>query len=277
MSLVPTEESRVPCVDVVPMAHTIAATATQSHLYNIPQIIGEDYSCDEIDQQERGMVEGREAKDRLYEQFALAAKAVASPQRIELLDLLAQAERTVEGLARSTGMGITNTSAHLQVLRRSGLVERRKAGTSVFYRVAGDEVVGFVAALRDIARCRLPAVDRVVQDYFAARDRLDPVGRDELVELVGLGTVVLLDVRPADEFAAGHIPGALQVPLDELDEMLGDLPLHTLIVAYCRGPYCVFAPLAVERLRANGFVARRLDGGMPEWRLAGLPVAVGST
>jgi rhodanese-related sulfurtransferase/DNA-binding transcriptional ArsR family regulator len=220
-------------------------------------------------------MEGREAIDRLYEQFARTAKAVASPKRIELLELLAQSERTVEVLAHTTGMGVTNTSAHLQVLRHARLVETRKQGTKVHYRLAGDEVAGFIASLRDLARARLAEVDRVVADYFVARDALEPVSRTELVERASRGEVVILDVRPAEEFAAGHIPGALSVPLDQLDAALSRLPKRARIVAYCRGPYCVLAPQAVQRLLAKGFTARRLVDGMPEWRLAGLPVAVG--
>jgi rhodanese-related sulfurtransferase len=220
-------------------------------------------------------MEGREAKDRLYEQFARTAKAVASPKRIELLELLAQGERSVEALAQATGMGVTNTSAHLQVLRRAGMVQTRKQATRVWYRLAGEEVVAFVVALRDLARGRLAEVDRVVADYFVARDALEPVGRQELLERAGRGDVVILDVRPAEEFAAGHIPGALSVPLDQLDQALSRLSKRSRIVAYCRGPYCVLAPQAVQRLRASGFDARRLVDGMPEWRLAGLPVAVG--
>ena len=218
-------------------------------------------------------MEGREAKDRLYEQFALTAKAVASPQRIELIELLAQGDRAVEALARATSMGVTNTSAHLQVLRRAGLVEGRKVGTQVYYGLAGDEVADFVVALRDLARTRLAEVDRVVRDYFVGRDSLEPISRSDLTERIERGDVVVLDVRPAEEFAAGHIPGALSVPLDQLDDVR--LPRRSQIVAYCRGPYCVLAPQAVERLRARGFKARRLRDGMPEWRLAGLPVAVG--
>jgi rhodanese-related sulfurtransferase len=220
-------------------------------------------------------MEGREAKDRLYEQFARTAKAVASPKRIELLELLAQGERTVEALAGATGMQVTNTSAHLQVLRHARLVETRKHGTKVYYRLAGNEVAGFVVALRNLARARLAEVDRVVADYFVARDALEPVGRADLVDRASRGEVVILDVRPTEEFVAGHIPGALSVPLDQLDAALSRLPKRAHIVAYCRGPYCVLAPQAVQRLRAKGFDARRLVDGMPEWRLAGLPVAVG--
>ena len=220
-------------------------------------------------------MEGREAKDRLYEQFARTAKTVASPKRIELLELLAQGEHTVEALALTTGMGVTNTSAHLQVLRQARVVETRKDGTKVFYRLASEEVAAFIVALRDLARARLREVDEVVGDYFMARDALEPVSRTELVNRAQRGDVVILYVRPHDEFAQGHIPGALSVPLGDLDGVLARLPKRTQIVAYCRGPYCVLAPQAVERLRAKGFKARRLADGMPEWRLAGLPVAVG--
>ena len=218
---------------------------------------------------------GREAKDRLYEQYARVAKALASPKRIELLDVLAQGERTVEVLADATGLGVTNTSAHLQVLRRAGLVETRKEATKVHYRLASDEVAAFVGGLRDLARSRLADVNQIVADYFVARDALEPVSRAELVERTGRGDVVILDVRPHAEFLAGHIPGALSVPLDQLDDALARLPRRAQVVAYCRGPYCVLAPQAVERLRAKGFKARRLADGMPEWRLAGLPVAAG--
>ncbi|HUZ23924.1 MAG TPA: metalloregulator ArsR/SmtB family transcription factor [Streptosporangiaceae bacterium] len=220
-------------------------------------------------------MEGREAKDRLYEAFARTAKAAASPKRIELLELLAQGERTVESLARASAMSVTNTSAHLQVLARSRLVATRKDGTKIYYRLAGDDVAAFVVALRDLARSRLAEVGEVVRDYFGARDALEPVRREELLARAEQGKVVILDVRPAGEFAAGHIPGALSVPLDQLDAALDRLPRHTEIVAYCRGPYCVLAPQAVERLRARGYQARRLADGLPEWRLAGLPVAAG--
>jgi rhodanese-related sulfurtransferase/DNA-binding transcriptional ArsR family regulator len=220
-------------------------------------------------------MDGREAKQRLYEQFALTAKAVSSPQRIELVELLAQGERTVVALARATGVSVSNTSAHLQVLRRAGLVEVRKQGTQVYYRLAGDEVASLLVAVRDLARSRLAEVDRVVRDYFVARDSLEPMSRSELIEHAERGDVVILDVRPTREFVAGHIPGALSVPLDQLEAALARLPKRRQIIAYCRGPYCVLAPQAVELLRQRGFRARRLQDGLPEWRLAGLPVAVG--
>ena len=220
-------------------------------------------------------MEGREAKDRLYEQFARTAKALAHPTRIELLELIAQGEVSVEVLAERPATSVTKASAHLQVLRRARLVETRRAGTRVYYRLASDDVAKLVATVRDVSRSRLAEVDHVVRDYFAARDVLEPLTRDELIARQAHGDVVVLDVRPADEFAAGHIPGALSIPLDELDEQLGRLPRELTIVAYCRGPYCVLAPLAIEKLRAAGFDSRRLADGLPEWRLAALPISHG--
>ncbi|MFP5377224.1 MAG: ArsR/SmtB family transcription factor [Acidimicrobiia bacterium] len=220
-------------------------------------------------------MDGRQAKDALYEQFARVGKAVAHPKRIELLELLAQGERSVESLAAGTGMAVANTSAQLQVLRRARLVEGRKDGTRVLYRAASDDVPRFVVALREVARARLAEVNDVVRDYFDARDDLEPVSRAELLERVRRNQVALIDVRPADEYAQGHIPGAVSVPLGELDRHMRSLRKRTEVVAYCRGPYCVLAPEAVARLRARGFRARRLADGMPEWRLAGLPVAAG--
>jgi rhodanese-related sulfurtransferase/DNA-binding transcriptional ArsR family regulator len=221
-------------------------------------------------------VDGREAKDQLYEAFARTAKAAASPKRIELLELLAQGERTVESLAQTTGISVANTSSHLQILARSRLVRARKDGIRSFYRLSSEDVVAFVVVLRDLARSRLAEVEEVVRDYFAARDALEPLRREDLLARAGEGKIVILDVRPVEEFAAGHIPGALSVPLDQLDAVLAKLPQGAEIVAYCRGPYCVLAPEAVERLRAKGYRARRLADGLPEWRLAGLPVAAGN-
>jgi len=220
-------------------------------------------------------VDGREVKDTLYEQFARIGKAVANPKRIELLDLIAQGERSVDDLAAGASMGITNTSNHLQVLRQARLVETRKEGTRVLYRLANDTVFRFSVALRDLARSRLAEVGEVVRDYFLARDALEPVSREQLLTLMAQGEVVVFDVRPPEEFDQGHISGAVSVPLDELEARLRTLPEGTEVVAYCRGPYCVLAPQAVELLRDRGFRARRLEDGMPEWRLAGLPVAVG--
>ena len=218
---------------------------------------------------------GRQVKEALYEQFARLGKALASPRRIELLDLLCQGERTVEALAEAARMGVTNTSAHLQVLRQARLVETRREGVKVYYRLADEEVCRFFFALRDLARARLAEVEQVVQDYLEARDELEPVSRQALLERLDRGDVTVLDVRPPEEFAAGHIPGARSVPLPELERRLDELPRDVEVVAYCRGPYCVLAPEALGILRAAGFRARRLEDGFPEWRLAGLPVEVG--
>ena len=220
-------------------------------------------------------MEGREAKDALYEQFARLGRAVAHPKRIELLEVLAQGERSVEALARGSAMGITNASNHLQVLRNARIVETRKDGTRVLYRLASDDVMRLVVSLRDLASARLAEVDRVVRDFFVARDEMEPVTRSELIRRAEDSDLVVLDVRPRDEFEQGHIPGSISVPLDELPDRLRTLRRRSDIVAYCRGPYCVLAPQAIELLRRHGFRARRLEDGLPEWRLAGLPVAVG--
>jgi rhodanese-related sulfurtransferase len=219
---------------------------------------------------------GREIKDGLYEQFARIGKAVGNAKRIELLELLCQGERSVEVLADAAAMGMTNTSAHLRVLREARLVDTRKEGTRVFYRLADDEVCSFYLSLRDLASRRFAEVEQVVRYYFEARDNLDPVGRAELMERADDGDVILLDVRPGEEYDAGHIPGAISVPLGELEARLSSLPKDAEIVAYCRGPYCVLAPQALELLHKHGFRARRLEDGLPEWRQAGLPVAVGN-
>jgi rhodanese-related sulfurtransferase len=220
-------------------------------------------------------VDGGEAKRQLNEQFARVAKAVAHPKRVELLDLLAQGERSVDALAGAIGSGVTATSANLQVLRQAQLVETRKQGARVFYRLAGDEVARFLVALRHLAAAQLAEVDQVVRDYFEARGELEALGSDELWRRVQDDGVVVLDVRPAEEFASGHIPGAISIPLDQLGARLDELPADTEIVAYCRGTYCVLAPEAVTLLHRHGRRARRLHDGLPEWRLAGLPIAVG--
>lgn len=219
---------------------------------------------------------GREAKDTLYEQFARIGKAVTSPRRIELLELLAQGERNVESLARAAGLGVTTASAHLQILRGARLVATRRDGTRILYRLAGEDVVELIDLVRRLARARLTEVTEVVDAYFSARDTLGPVGRDELLTRTERAEVVVLDVRPHEEFEAGHIPGAISIPLDELRERLDEIPRDVDVVAYCRGPYCILAPQAVELLAERGIPARRLDEGLPEWRLAGLPVAVGA-
>ncbi len=213
-------------------------------------------------------------KDQLYEQFARIGKALASPKRLELLDLLAQGDRAVESLAAEASLSVANCSRHLQVLREARLVETRKEGLYVFYRLADEAVGGFWLALRSLAERRLADVERVVRDYFEAPEELEPVGHDELLERVRHGAVTVLDVRPVEEYRAGHIPGAVSVPLEELERRLSELPRDQEIIAYCRGPYCIFAVHAVELLRERGFTARRFEEGIPEWRLAGLPVAV---
>lgn len=211
----------------------------------------------------------------LYEQFARVGKAVSSPRRIELLDLLGQGERGVDALAAATGMPVTTTSQHLQVLRAARLVETRREGTRVIYRLADEAVHRFLRGLQELAHARLAEVEQVVQMYMHARDELEPVSLTELVALVRRDQVLVVDVRPADEYASGHIPGAVSVPLAELERRLGDLPAGAEIVAYCRGPYCLLSSEAIDVLARAGREARRLDGGLPEWRLAGHPVVMG--
>jgi rhodanese-related sulfurtransferase len=218
----------------------------------------------------------RALKDTLYEQFARIGKAVASPKRIELVDLLCQGERSVDALAAAANMTVKNTSAQLKELRGARLVETRKQGTRVYYRLADEAVCTLFFAVRDLARARLTEVDKIMRDYFEARDDLEPVRREDLLRRVQSGNVVVLDVRPVEEYLAGHIPGAISVPLPELENRLVDLPEGAEFVAYCRGPYCVFAPNAIGHLRAKGFAARRLEDGFPEWKFAGLPVAMGA-
>ncbi len=219
---------------------------------------------------------GREAKDALYAQFSRIAKAASNPKRIELLELLDQVERSVEELSAATGMDFSNTSAQIQVLSRARLVESRRQGKRVFYRLADQGVSRFLAELRDLSRRRLAEVEQVVRDYFEARDELEPLAPVELLQRIQLGETLVLDVRPREEYDAGHIPGAVSLPLAEVKKRLGELPRGADIVAYCRGPYCVLAPQAVEILRAAGFRARRMAVGLPEWRLANLPVEAGA-
>lgn len=216
---------------------------------------------------------GRELKDALYAQFARVGQALGSPKRVELLDLLAQGERSVEALAQEAAMGVANTSAQLKVLRQAGLVQPRRDGKRMLYRLADDTVLELVLALRDTARSRLAEVRQVVGEYLESRDSLEPLSRLELLDRLERDEVVVIDVRPPDEFRAGHIAGAVSIPAPELEARLTELPHDKQIVAYCRGPFCVLAPEAVSLLRAQGFDARRLEDGFPEWRLAALPVA----
>ena len=217
----------------------------------------------------------RAVKDRLFAAWADTAKALASPKRVEILDLLAQSERTVEALARESGITIKNTSSHLGVLKAARLVETRKAAQFVFYRLADDAVVALLRAVQALARRRLHEVDHLARTYLDGRDPLEPVDAAELRRRLRAGDVTVIDVRPAMEYEAGHIAGARSVPLETLDDRLRTLPANRPIVAYCRGPYCVYAVQAVERLRQRSFDARRLADGFPDWRLAGHPILVG--
>jgi rhodanese-related sulfurtransferase len=207
-----------------------------------------------------------EAKEALFEAIAAMGKAFASPRRLEILDLLAQAPRTVEELARATGQSSANTSQHLQALHAAGMVSRTREGTSVRYDLAGDEVLALWLALRDVAVARLAEAERAAREYLG--DDVDAIDIEELRERLNRGDVVLVDVRPEEEFRAGHIEGARSIPLEELEERLAELPPDAEIVAYCRGPFCAYAHEAVRRLDAGGRSVRRLDEGWPEWRLA---------
>ncbi len=215
------------------------------------------------------MAESRRAKDALFEAISVMGKAFASPVRLELLDLLAQAPRTVDELARASGQTNANASQHLQALHAAGLVTREREGTRVRYALAGDEALALWLALREASAVRLAEVERAARDYLG--EDVEAVGRDELVERLARGDVVLVDVRPAEEFAAGHIEGARSIPLEELERRLAELPPDHEVVAYSRGPFCAYAHDAVRRLRAAGRNARRLEDGWPEWRLSHEP------
>src|SRR6266478_3071452 len=215
-------------------------------------------------------------KRALFNEFAGVAKCQAHAHRLELLEQLAQGECSVEILAAKTGLSIANTSQHLQQMRRAGIISARRDGKFVFYRLADESVLDLLAALRRIAERNSAEVERVIRTYFNDRDSLDAVSRDELLAQTRAGFVTVLDVRPADEFELGHLPGAVNIPLRELEARLAQLDRGQEIVAYCRGPYCVLSYEAVAALRARGFKARRLEDGLPEWRAAGLPVVTGS-
>jgi rhodanese-related sulfurtransferase len=208
-------------------------------------------------------------KSALFEAIAVMGKAFASATRLELLDLLAQAPRTVEELARASGQSTANTSQHLQALHAAGMVTRAREGTRVRYAIAGDRALHLWLALRDSSVAQLAEVERAAREYLG--DDVEAIGRDELVGRLGRGDVVLVDVRPGEEFAAGHIDGARSIPLDELEQRLAELPADREVVAYCRGPFCAYAHEAVRRLQAAGRSARRLEEGWPEWRLADKP------
>ncbi len=217
----------------------------------------------------------RPFKDRIYEQLARIGKATSSPKRLELLDLLCQGPRTVEGLARESALSVANASRHLQVLRSARLVETEKKGLYVEYRLADEQVARFYLALRGLAQARLTEIDSVRRAFLADREALEPVQTDELLRRVRSGEVTVLDVRPEEEYRAGHIPGALSVPLARLEARLARLPRRREIVAYCRGPYCVMAVEAVKLLRKRGFRAQRMEQSVVDWRARGWRVETG--
>lgn len=216
------------------------------------------------------------AKRALYAQFAAVAKAMAHEHRLELLELVAQGERSVEALADGVGLSVANASQHLQHLRRAGLVAARRQARFVLYRLADDAVLAMLAGMHKVAERNVGEVDRILRGYFHERDALEPVSRAELRERMRKGLVTVLDVRPEDEFRLGHLPGAVNVPLRKLARWLSRLDRQTEVVAYCRGPYCVLSFEAVAQLRARGFDARRLQDGFPEWKAAGLPIEADS-
>jgi rhodanese-related sulfurtransferase len=218
----------------------------------------------------------REFKNRLYGQFARIGKALSSPHRLELLELLAQGERTVDSLATEIGLSLANTSQHLQALRQATLVDSRKEGLFVFYRLSHPTVFDLSKAIRTVAEHQLADLERLVREHFGSRSDAEPVEMHELLKRAQSKSVVVLDTRPANEYAAGHIAGAISVPVDELRRKLRQLPKQKEFVAYCRGPYCVYADRAVEFLRSHRRRARRLREGFPEWRAAGLPVEMGT-
>lgn len=215
----------------------------------------------------------RRFKDRLYGQYARVGKALGNPHRLEILELLAQSERTVESLADEGGLSMANTSQHLQVLRAAGLVDTRREGLFIHYRLADDAVVPLSMALRTVAERRLAELERLVRQEFKHRDEVEPISLPDLLKRARRDDIVVLDTRPEHEYRAGHIRGALSVPVDELQRRLRSLPTGKEYVAYCRGPYCVYADRAVEILRTSGRRARRLKDGFPEWKAAGFPVA----
>jgi rhodanese-related sulfurtransferase/DNA-binding HxlR family transcriptional regulator len=219
-------------------------------------------------------VAGGSAKAALFDSLASVAQALGSGRRAEIVDVLAQGERSVEELAGEISQSVANTSQHLQVLARAGLVRSRREGTRVFYRLASDRVDELWAAVRDVAVRHVAEVSVLAEEYLGERDGVEQLSADELARRLERGDVVVLDVRPEAEFRAGHIAGARSAPIDELDALVGELPKRRDVVAYCRGPYCVYADDAVRLLRSRGLEARRLEVGYPEWQRAGLPVEV---
>lgn len=214
----------------------------------------------------------RAFKDQLYEQFARISRALGSAHRLELIDVLAQGERTVEELAQETSMSIASTSQHLQTLRAAQLVEVRREGTYAYYRLANERVFEVWQILRDLGETQLAEIERIVESFLTERQAFEAINIDELQHRIGDGNIVLLDVRPEEEYSAGHIPSARSIPVQELEFRLGEIPAHQDIIAYCRGPYCVFADEAISILHNHGFTAQRLTEGLPDWRARGLPV-----
>ncbi len=211
-------------------------------------------------------------KQDLFSQFARIGKALSHANRLQMLDYLAQAERSVEDLARVSGLSVANTSQHLQQLRQAGLVSSDKRGLKVHYRLASDDVVELLKMIRQISERQLADVGRLVDTYLTIKDQLEPVQRDELLDRVRQGLVTVIDVRPENEYAAGHLPGAINIPPDELQQRLQNIDPDKEVVAYCRGPHCVYSYDAVEMLREKGLSASRLEDGFPEWKSAGFPV-----
>lgn len=213
-----------------------------------------------------------EHKTRLYESIGRVALALGSAGRLQILEFVAQGERSVDTLAAMTGLSVANTSKHLQALRQAGLVSARKEGLRVFYSMAGNDVAVLLSALREVSEHRVAEVERLLRTWLAHRDEMEAVSAREVLERAKKGLVVVLDVRPAEEFSAGHLPGAVSIPIHELEKRLRELPKRKEVVAYCRGPYCLMSYDAVSLLRKKGIKARRLEAGLPEWRAAGLPV-----
>jgi rhodanese-related sulfurtransferase/DNA-binding transcriptional ArsR family regulator len=213
-----------------------------------------------------------EHKSRLYEAIGRVALALGSAGRLQILEFVAQRERSVDALAAMTGLSVANTSKHLQALRQAGLVSARKEGLRVYYAIAGDDVAALLSALREVSEHRVAEVERLLRTWLAHRDEMEAVPAHEVLERARKGLVVVLDVRPAEEYSAGHLPGAVNIPIHELEKRLKELPKRKEVIAYCRGPYCLMSYDAVSLLRRKGLKARRLEAGLPEWRAAGLPV-----
>ena len=213
-----------------------------------------------------------EHKARLYESIGRVALALGSAGRLQILEFVAQGERGVATLAAMTGLSVANTSKHLQALRQAGLVSARKEGLRVYYSIAGNDVAALLSALREVSEHRVAEVERLLRTWLAHRDEMEAVPAKEVLERAKKGLVVVLDVRPSEEYSAGHLPGAVNIPIHELEKRLKELPKRKEIIAYCRGPYCLMSYDAVSLLRKKGIKARRLEAGLPEWRAAGLPV-----